>query len=38
MIRMRSCYYFNEDEIRIVSNLQNKWEMSEVMLSYLDTY
>ena len=36
--RMQNCFFFSESEIKEVSDLQKKWEMSDIMLSYLDTY
>ena len=36
--RMQDCFFFSESEIKVVADLQKKWEMSDIMLSYLDTY
>lgn len=36
--RMKSGYSFAEDEIRELFDLQKKWEMSDSLLAYLDTY
>ena len=36
--RMQNCFLFSENEIKVVVDLQKKWEMSDIMLSYLDTY
>ena len=38
MHRMKSGYSFAKDEIRELFDLQKKWEMSDSLLAYLDTY